>query len=71
MKPGNTIVMKPLNTVEWGHPGFGSKGRTAVAEAVGMWKSRRDFQGRWKGWETCSWFSNLSTDRHFHSLLLS
>jgi hypothetical protein len=33
-----------------------------------MWESRSDFQVRWKGWETCIWFSILSTDRHFHSL---
>src|SRR5205807_2076579 len=39
-----------------------------AAGAVGMWESRSDFQGRWKGWKTCIWFSRLSTDRHFHSL---
>jgi hypothetical protein len=29
------------------------------------WESHSDFQGRWKGWKTCFWFSRLSTDRHF------
>jgi hypothetical protein len=24
---------------------------SVVAEAVGMWESRRDFQGVWEGWE--------------------
>lgn len=39
-----------------------------IVEVVGMWESRRDFRGRWKGWKTCSWFSRLSTGRHFHRL---
>ena len=33
-----------------------------------MWKSRRAIsKGCGKGWET-SWFSSLSTPRHFHGL---
>jgi hypothetical protein len=24
-----------------------------------MWESHSDFQGRWKGWETCIWFSSF------------
>lgn len=38
---------------------------SSVRQAVGMWKSRSDFQGQWKGWKTCFWFSRLSTDCHF------
>ena len=30
----------------------------------------RDFQGRWEGWEAWVWLSMLSTDRHFHGLLV-
>ena len=37
-----------------------------VVEAVGMWKSPGDFQGRWEERKTGVWFSALSTARHFH-----
>src|ERR1700733_5333773 len=40
-------------------------------EAVEMWESRSDFQGRWEGWKTWVWFSRLSTDRHFHGFPVS
>ena len=53
--------------VVWGS--FLRLGEGLVVEAVGMWKSRSDFQGRWEGWEAWVWLSMLSTDRHFHSLL--
>ena len=43
---------------------FGNEG--LVVEAVEMWKSRSDFQGRWEERETSFWFSSLSTARHFH-----
>jgi len=35
------------------------------SRAEAKWESRSDFQGRWKGWKTCFWFSRLSTGRHF------
>lgn len=38
-----------------------------VVEAVGMWESRSDFQGRWERWETATQFATASTARHFHS----
>ena len=32
-----------------------------------MWESRRAIsKGGGKRWETCFWFSSLSTARHFH-----
>ena len=38
-----------------------------------MWESRRDFQGLWKRWETCFWFSTVSisavTFHNRHGLL--
>ena len=37
-----------------------------------MWESRRAIsKGCGKGWETSSWFSSLSTARHFHGLACS
>jgi hypothetical protein len=57
---------EPEGSGEWGSFLFiVSKG--IVVEAVGMWESRSDFQGRWKGRETWVWFCSLSTDRHLHS----
>src|SRR5882757_2736028 len=35
-----------------------------------MWESGQDSQGLWEGWKACFWLSMLSTDRHFHGLLL-
>ena len=38
-----------------------------VVEAVGMWESRSDFQGRWETEETDFGFPPFSSARHFHS----
>jgi hypothetical protein len=37
---------------ESGKPGFGFALFLGVSELFGMWKSQRDFQGRWEGWKT-------------------
>jgi hypothetical protein len=41
--------------------------RETIVGAVGMWKSRSDFQGQWEDRETVVWFFSLPTARHFHS----
>ena len=57
-----------------GKPVFGFPlfhGRSAGA--VGMWESRAVGEipkGRWEGWETCLWFSTLSTVPAFPQLPL-
>ncbi len=51
--------------------GFGVCIHKTVVVAVGMWESRRDFQGRWEERETWVWFSAPSMARHFHSAVLA
>ena len=54
---------------ESGKPAFGFPPFPLLVVAVGMWESRRAIpKGGGKRWETCFWFSSLSTDRHFHGL---
>jgi len=36
-----------------------------------MWESRSDFQAGWEEGKSCLWISTLSTQRHFHGLLLT
>jgi len=44
-----------------------NKDRRRSCGNVGIPPLWRDFQGRWKEWETVLGFSTLSTARHFHS----
>src|ERR1017187_3245834 len=48
-------------------PSRRDKDRRRSCGNVGIPPLRRDFQGRWEGWETVLGFSTLSTARHFHS----
>jgi hypothetical protein len=48
-------------------PSRKNKDRRRSCGNVGIPPLRRDFQGRWEGWETVFGFSTLSTARHFHS----
>ena len=48
-------------------PSRKNKDRRRSCGNVGIPPLGRDFQGRWKEWETVLGFSTLSTARHFHS----
>ena len=48
-------------------PSRKNKHRRRSCGNVGIPPLLRDFQGRWKEWETALGFSTLSTARHFHS----
>jgi hypothetical protein len=48
-------------------PSRKNKDRRRSCGNVGIPPLRRDFQGRWEGWETVLGFSTPSTARHFHS----
>ena len=68
------VVIVAGRVWESGKPGFGFPlFQARPAGAVGMWKSRgvgEISKGRWEEWETCFWFSTLSTAPAFPQLPL-